>query len=676
MQPNQRRTMGEVARCWAETQPDRTAYIFLGDGEAESERLTFAELDSRASSIAAELRRLNVGEGHRVLLIYPTCSDFVTALLGCFYAGATAVPAVVDKSPRALERFRRVVRDARSTVALTTDRTFRAIQQGFATAPELESMQWVPTDRMDTSGFLSAPLVTQRDSALALIQYTSGSTSEPKGIAITHANLMATNWIVHVTQATTNEQRTVTWLPIFHDLGLIGQVMQTAYIGSLCVLMPPAAFLERPARWLEAATRYRATHAAAPNFGYELCLRKIQDQEIERLDLSALSTAVIAAEPIRSSTVLAFEKRFAGCGFSSKAFVPGYGLAEATLVVSGGPLNSGARSLVVDSDSLARYQVEVVDSAEGNAKIVVACGALAPGEQLAIVEPETCRRLSDNQVGEIWVRGPHVGKGYWNNPEETERVFGARLAESGEGPFLRTGDLGFLRDGQLYVTGRFKDLIIVRGTNHYPQDIELTVEESHANLRPGCGAAFSVTIEEEEELVVAQEIRDVNADNFREIAAAIAKGVSENHGIVPHEVVLIPPRAILKTASGKVARRPCRDAYILGQLPIVFRSSDRLKQAQIGAASEWSASSTQSSASDSLQAIVENCIIAALEMPPNYRPAPDDDLYDLGLDSASAAALLYAVEKAAGLPLTMDFLAKARTPMQMVEYLRARLTIT
>jgi acyl carrier protein len=567
-------TLAHLLQWRAQIDPDRTAYVFLEDGDSETAQTKYGELDARAHCIAAQLAMLNA-RGERALLIYPAGLDFAAALFGCFYAGVIAVPAIPEQSPRAIDRFRKIVADSQSTLVLTTATLFRMVQSALTQTGDLRSLRWILTDE-STIGCVpdyDDPLPNSED--LALIQYTSGSTSEPKGIAVSHANIMANQRMFGTALQTTEETRIVTWLPIYHDLGLIGQLLHGPYVGGLCVLMPPGAFLQKPIRWLRAISKYRGTYSASPNFGYELCLRKIAEADCQSLDLSCWTLAVNAAEPVRDSTIRDFEKRFGPYGFSQQAFFPAYGLAEATVCVSGGPCNRGAISIAVDSDALAQHRVEVVQLTASKARFLVACGEPQLDEETVIVDPDSFQRLRPDRVGEIWVRGPNVAKGYWNRPDETEQTFCAQLSDWGEGPYLRTGDLGFLRDGQLYITGRLKDLIIVRGRNHYPQDIELTMEKSHPDLRPGCGAAFSHAVGDAEELVLVQETRDGETLNYAAIADTILRAVAEAHGMVPQRVVLVPPRAVFKTSSGKIARRACREALRLRELPVLFESTVR-----------------------------------------------------------------------------------------------------
>ncbi|HEY2838835.1 MAG TPA: fatty acyl-AMP ligase [Pirellulales bacterium] len=566
-------TIVDVLRWRAEHQPDETAFVFLADGETESERWTYRELAARASAVAARLRASSE-PGDRVLLIYPPGLDFVAALLGCFIAGVTAVPAIPDPSPRAMARFRKIVADARSTLAISTEALLGMVQYSLADLPELQTMQWLATDGLFQETGAEGSCLSPGADDLAFIQYTSGSTSAPKGVAVSHGNLIYNQRMLQAGLQSSTETTIVSWLPVYHDLGLIAQLLHALYVGSNCVLMSPVAFLQKPVRWLQAITRHRGVFSAAPNFGYELCLRKISAEDCRSLDLSSWSLAMNAAEPVRHSTITGFAERFGRYGFSPRAFFPGYGLAEATICVSGGPRGQGTVTLAVNPEALAQHRVEVVPETAARAQLIIASGSSQLDEVIKIVDPETLRPAASDRVGEIWVRGSNIARGYWAQPDETSKTFEAYLAGTNDGPYLRTGDLGFLRGGQLFVTGRIKDLILIRGRNHYPQDIELTVEMIHADFRPGCNGAFSCEIENEERLVVIQEVRDNTEADLQAVALAVRLAIKKAHGIEPWAIALVQSRTVIKTSSGKIARRACREAYAQGELATLFEWND------------------------------------------------------------------------------------------------------
>ena len=373
--------------------------------------------------------------------------------------------------------------------ALTTGSILSKITAQLSQDPLLGSLRWLASDAVaeggagDWEGAWTEPQVTPE--SLAFLQYTSGSTSSPKGVMVSHGNILHNEGLIQRAFRQTARSTIVGWLPVYHDMGLIGNVIQPLYVGAACVLMSPVAFLQSPLRWLQAITRYRATTSGGPNFAFDLCARKVRQAQRDTLDLSSWQVAYNGAEPIRLETLERFSAAFEPCGFRREAFLPCYGLAEATLLVSGSLRTASPRVEHVQAVGLESHRVVEAAAGDGKAVPLVGCGEVTDGQELVIVHPDSSRRCAPDQVGEIWVAGPSIARGYWNRPEETERNFHARLAETGGGTFLRTGDLGFLKDGELFITGRLKDLVIIRGLNHYPQDIEQTVEKAHATLRPG-----------------------------------------------------------------------------------------------------------------------------------------------------------------------------------------------
>ena len=552
-------TVAGLLRARAAERPERLAVTFLADGEAEGGRLTYGELDRRAAAIAAALAG-SVRPGERALLLYPPGLDFIAAFFGCLYAGVVAVPAYPPRpNDRSQSRLRAIARDAAPRAALTTEAILAGAVEPrglLAAAPELAGLRWIPTDALSSSAGTAGALPPEPDpESVAFLQYTSGSTATPKGVMVTHANLLHNERMIGAAFQMDEDSVVVGWLPLYHDMGLIGNVLQPLHAGATCVLMSPVAFLQRPMRWLEAIGRYRGTTSGGPNFAYELCARKASPEALAGLDLASWRVAFNGAEPVRASTLERFAATFAPCGFRPEAFYPCYGLAEATLFVSGGPPGEAPR---IDSGGRR-----------------VSCGHAWLGQRIAVADPETGVEAAPGAEGEVWIAGPSVARGYWENPAATARDFNAFLA-TGEGPFLRTGDLGLLSGGELYVTGRLKDLIILRGRNLYPQDVELTAEGAHPDLRPGGGAAFAVEAVEnggEERLVIVHEVGRRRGERVEEIAEAVRRAVAAEHEAQVHEVVLIRQGGLPKTSSGKVQRRLCRELYLQGELPVVGRSA-------------------------------------------------------------------------------------------------------
>ena len=553
-------------------QPDQLAFTFLEDGEAESDRLTYSELDRRSRAIAAQLQALGAS-GERALLLYPPGLDYIAAFFGCLYAGAIAVPAYPPRNQRHAARLQTAVSvatDSQAAIALTTTAILPQVQS--LLADKIESIHWLTTDTIPAGIEDSWQKPSINSETLAFLQYTSGSTGTPKGAMLSHRNLLHN---AHMTQRLMGHSHTskfVSWLPIYHDMGLIGGVLQPLYGGFPCIMMPPASFLQSPYRWLKAISHYQATTSGGPNFAYELCVQKISQQQRETLDLSSWKVAFNGAEPIRRDTLERFAAAFAPCGFRWEAFYPCYGMAEAALMISGGLHTAPPVIKTVQGEALETDRAIATSVQSENVRTLVGCGQTLPDQKIAIANPETLTRCQPDEVGEIWVSGPSVGVGYWNRTEETERTFRAYLSDTGEGPFLRTGDLGFLQDGELFITGRAKDLIIIRGRNLYPQDIELTAEGSHPALRSGGSAAFSVDVEDEEQLVVVQEVEFRQKPNVEEVTTAIRSAIAQIHGIQVYAVVTIAAGSIPKTSSGKIQRRACRADFLSGNLKVIGSS--------------------------------------------------------------------------------------------------------
>lgn len=562
-------TLLELLRTQAYRHPDNLAYRFIQDGDSDIVTVTYAELDRRARAIGAWLEQHGAG-GERALLLYPPGLDYIASFFGCLYAGVTAVPAYPPRLNRPVPRIQSIVADSQASFALTTSTILHNLEQRFEHTPDLQALSWLNTEQVPAGLEADWRHPDISPDTLAFLQYTSGSTSKPKGVMLTHGNLMHNlKAIRHGFQIGENAVG-VFWLPSYHDMGLIGGILEPMYVNGPSTLMSPVSFLQRPFRWLEAISQYKGTISGAPNFAYDLCVDKIAPEQMETLDLSSWSLAFCGAEPIRPETLERFARTFERCGFRKTSFYPCFGMAESTLIVSGGDGPSEPRVLTIDRKSLERDLVVSATIADDNSLSMVSCGKSIVDQKIVIVNPTTLQPCEPNQVGEIWVTGPSVAKGYWGREEETRAAFGAHIADTGEGPFLRTGDLGFLHEGELFVTGRLKDLIIVHGSNHYPQDIEITVESSHAALQPGAGAAFSITENGKEQLVIIQEVtRQHRQPDINEVASAIRQAVAEKHDLQVFAIVLVKPMSIPKTSSGKIQRRATKNAFLNGDLEIV-----------------------------------------------------------------------------------------------------------
>jgi acyl-CoA synthetase (AMP-forming)/AMP-acid ligase II/acyl carrier protein len=549
-------------------QPDRLAYTFLLDGETEEANITYQQLELRAIAIACELTKRKAA-GERALLLYPPGLEFIAAFFGCLYAGVIAVPVFPPRRNQRMSRLQAIVKDAQAAFALTTTSVLADIEISLKQESELATLSWIATDNLalDPAQAWQAPEIS--GDTLAFLQYTSGSTGTPKGVMVTHTNLLHNLAQIYQAFGHSPDSQGLIWLPSYHDMGLIGGVLQPLYGGFPVTLMSPFAFLQKPLRWLKAISRYKATTSGGPNFAYDLCMDKINPSELANLDLSSWEVAFNGAEPIRAETLERFATMFAPCGFRKEAFYPCYGMAETTLLVSGGLKENPPVLRTVNAAALEQNQV-VAQSPNQKSRTLVSCGKTWLGQKVVIVNPDSLLECPANNIGEIWVAGASVGSGYWKRPLETEQAFNVNLKDCSNEPFLRTGDLGFLSDGELFVTGRLKDIIIIRGRNHYPQDIELTVQQSHPALRPFSGVAFSVEVKGQERLVVVQEVersylRRLDVD---EVVQSIRQAISSEHELQVYAIQLLVTNSLPKTSSGKIQRHACRNGFISGSLDI------------------------------------------------------------------------------------------------------------
>jgi acyl-CoA synthetase (AMP-forming)/AMP-acid ligase II len=558
----------ELLRHRVRHQADQVTFIWLVDGEHEKVELTYRELDRRARAIGAWLESKHLA-GSRALLCYPPGLEFVAAFFGCLYAQVVAVPVYPPRRNQFHNRLESIAEDACAEVALTTDTVMNRIRPLIEDTPVLRSLDWmvtchVPPGIEDT---WEPPRVDGQ--TLAFLQYTSGSTGRPKGVMLTHGNLMHNSAVISYCFEATRSVMGVFWLPSYHDMGLIGGILEPLYIGCPCVMMAPMAFLQKPYRWLSAISRFGGTTSGGPNFAYDLCVRKITPQQRATLNLSTWKVAFNGAEPVRAETLDRFIETFAPCGFRPESVYPCYGMAEATLIITGGYAKKRHVITTVDGNALAARQAVRCDASHPAARRLVGCGYALPDQQVRIVDPQTRATLGPAAVGEIWLSGPSVAQGYWRQSEATRDSFEARTADTGEGPFLRTGDLGFLLDDELYVTGRRKDLLIIRGLNHYPQDIEHTVEKCHPLLRPGCSAAFAVEANQQEHLIVAAEVERRSKADHQQVFSAVRHAVSKEHDLAVSAIVLLKAGSIPKTSSGKIQRHACQSGVFEGGLAAV-----------------------------------------------------------------------------------------------------------
>jgi acyl-CoA synthetase (AMP-forming)/AMP-acid ligase II len=559
----------DILRWRAKNQHDRLAYRFLVDGEFDEVVLTYEELDRRARSIAA-LLQTSAKAGDRALLLFPPGLDFIAAYFGCLYARIMAIP-LYPPHPARLEKtvpiIRRIAADAKPSVALLTSSLFDGFKSQNAIRDELGEIKLLATDNNKMDDWVDKwqqPEIGGND--IAFLQYTSGSTTVPRGVMVSHNNLLHNLGLIEESFGLTSKSETVFWLPPYHDMGLIGGILQSLYTGYPVTLIPHLMFLQRPIRWLQAISRFHATCSGGPNFAYDLCIRKIKPEQRELLDLSSWEVAFNGAEPVYHKTLDQFSEYFAPCGFRREAFLPCYGLAEATLMVVGGPKGRSPMIQHLVSSGLEQNHAIISPAMSEETRTLVGCGQNICDQKIRIVDAETRTPCPANQVGEIWVSGPSVANGYWNKPSETEFTFRASLFDSNEGPFLRTGDLGFLIEGELFITGRLKDLIICDGNNHYPHDIERTVEICHPAIRPAGCAAFSISNSVSERVVIIAEI-ELNLEvKPEEVIIAIRKAVAMHHDLHVDDIRFIRAGAIPRTTSGKIKHYVCKANYMAGTL--------------------------------------------------------------------------------------------------------------
>lgn len=558
----------DLLRQRAIQQPARQAYTFLVDGQEKHASLTFGQLDLQARAVAVLIGSMRARDD-RVLLLYPPGLEYISSFMGCLYARAVAVPVPPPRFNRKMERILMIAADSGARIVLTTRAILSRIESLWEKAPELRSLLWLATDDLDLSQADDWRVPEVDGATLAFLQYTSGSTATPRGVMVTHQNLLHNERLIQAAFKQTKESLILSWLPFYHDMGLIGGVLQPLYLGAKCILMSPYAFLQRPLGWLRAISDYKITTSGGPDFAYDLCVRKAAQEDCSTLDLSGWTAAFNGSEPIRPETISRFSETFKPFGFKRSSFYPCYGLAEATLLVSGGRRRSQPLVSTISDEALKGNRVVNVKPGSSDSHSLVTGGQIAAGQTVIIVDPESSTCCPADRVGEIWVSGPSVARGYYNRIEETRRTFQAYLADTGQGPFLRTGDLGFIKDGELFVTGRIKDLIIIRGQNYYPQDIEATLQNSSTALRKGCGAAFSIEVDGRQRLVIVQEVTGRRPQNPDAIIELIRQAVSEEHQLPPYSICLIKEGSIPRTSSGKVRRRECRTEFLAGKLNIL-----------------------------------------------------------------------------------------------------------
>ena len=575
-------TLADILRMRAEHTPDETAFIFLRDGEDDEEKITYKELDQAARTIAVSLSEKNL-QGARALMLFPPGLEFVKSLYGCFYAGVIAVPAYPPRKNRSLDRIKTIVVDSGASIVLTIDDIYQTFERSFFDFKELNNLSWIMMDKLNNETSKSSNRPTAQSSNrpiakspndVALLQYTSGSTGQPKGVMVTHRNIIRNVDFIRQSFSLSRKSVSVTWLPSFHDMGLIDGIIEPVYTGFPGVVIPPVAFLQKPVRWLKAISKYGGTHGGGPNFAFDLCVDGITDEEKQGLNLSQMDTLYCGAEPIRKTTLERFAAVYKDSGFRAKSLYPCYGMAETTLITSGPHSGRGPVYLGLSGKALEQHQILPVKEDDPDARYLVGVGYPWLDTEVKIVNPDTLQLCTENEVGEIWVSGSVVTAGYWNKKEETEKIFSANINKDTSRNYLRTGDLGFFHKGELYISGRLKDLIIIYGRNYYPQDIEYLAESSHPALRANASAAFSIDSGDEEKLVIVAEVERTAIRNLDipAVGEAIRQKIAEEMEIEVHAIQLLRTASILKTSSGKIQHKACKEGYLAKTLEVVGES--------------------------------------------------------------------------------------------------------
>jgi len=678
-------TLAAMLEQRAGQHPDRPAFIYEEESGHVNE-FTYSKLDARARAIAAWLVERTEPDD-RVLLVYPPGLEFIAAYFGCIYAGVLPVPATYPKPRRPMPRLDSIVADCQPQLVLTHSSSLDGLALD-KLSPALQELVWEPTDHLASSVGSGFQAVARTANDIAFLQYTSGSTSEPRGVIVSHGNL------IHNLQAIcegfavgshgdSDEIATgVFWLPAYHDMGLIGGILAPIFVGGTSYLLAPTTFLRRPLRWLELLSRVEADISGAPNFGYKLAVEKTTAAERAQLNLKNWQVAFCGAEPIHHETLNDFSDAFAEAGFSPAAFYPCYGLAETTLLATGGKGPTGPNILHVDRQELGNHRGVSINSSHPRAQALVGCGKAHNGNTVKVVDPKTNHELEEGEVGEIWVGGGSVACGYWNRDELNKEIFQASIDNDGQQNYLRTGDLGFHHQGELFVTGRLKDVIIIRGRNHYPHDIEHSTQHAHEAV--DMGAAFSVEGEREEQLVVVHQIRrEHRKADKNEVLRAIRKRIVDEHELDPHAILLIRPASLPITSSGKVQRNKCRELYLAGQLSVV---------------GEWASHATNSECSAERAAVladspgflenlgqqslveltdeIQRWLIAWLTERANLNPGtmtPTTPFAELGIDSLTAVEISQELDQILGLQLPPMVIWSCPDPNALAEYLAEQL---
>jgi acyl-CoA synthetase (AMP-forming)/AMP-acid ligase II/acyl carrier protein len=663
--------------------PERLAFTFEDDS-GQSQSWSFSQLDHRMRTLGGWLaKRTSVGD--RVLLVYPPGLEFIAAFLGCIAAGAIPVPATYPKPRRPMPRLDSIVADCQPSLVLTHSSVLGGLSLD-QQSPAISELTWESTDSIPTVDNVAYVPIPRSPDDLAFLQYTSGSTSEPRGVMVSHGNILHNLEAIRQGYSLSFDKhaKSVFWLPAYHDMGLIGAILEPLYVAATSTFIAPTTFLRRPQRWLELLSETQADISGAPNFGYELAIKKSTPEERAALDLSHWRLAFCGAEPINPATLTEFAEAFAPAGFKIGAFYPCYGLAESTLMVTGGQCPNGPRVLHVDREALRSHQVIANNSSNDQTQSVVSCGPECTGLTVKIVDPQTHAELAPDHVGEIWIHGGSVARGYWNKPSVNQEIFQARLLAGESGNFLRTGDLGFVHEGELFVTGRLKDVIIIRGRNHYPHDLERSAQNAHEAV--DMGAAFSIEVNGHEELALVHQWRREYRDaDHNQIIHAIRTAIVAEHEIDPHAIVLIRPASLPITSSGKVQRQQCRDMYLRGELQVTTEWVNQHCAGELDgdtpeplAAPDCLQRLGQLSG-EQLRIELQQWLVAWLTIRANLLPGtlqPTTPFAQLGIDSITAVEISQELDQLLGLQSPPMVIWSCPNPAELADFLAEELEAT
>ncbi|TGE21480.1 AMP-dependent synthetase [Hymenobacter aquaticus] len=653
-------TLTHYLAHYASTSPAKVVFVYLDEEEANTCSITYAELNERVTELARHLAGRGLGS-QRAMLLYAEGLDFIVAFLACLRASVTAVPMFLPRGSKHMARLTTIISDSQSSAILTSGKYLSRIQTGL---PELAMPVLATDEPLEAVAFQErAPALDTAANTIAFIQYTSGSTGRPKGVMVSHQNLLHNELLIQQAFGCDEDSIIGSWLPFYHDMGLIGNILHTVFTGGRGVLMSPFYFLQKPQRWLQAISDYRVTHSGGPNFAFDLCVDRVDAAEVSTLDLSCWKVAYNGSEPVRAATLARFRAHFRAAGFQSNAFFPCYGLAEATLLVSGAKTNPEYRTLAVDGDQLPANQLCLLDPAEPSARILVASGRVADGMHVRILDATTQQEAGELKIGEICIAGDSTSAGYWNL--DNERI---AFRSDDTQRYFKTGDLGFFHQRDLYITGRLKELLIIRGKNYYPYDIEFSAGTAHEAVEKNGVAAFAVEIAGAEELVVLAELKRQHARtaDTRPIIKAIEHKVLDETGLRPYDVVLVPPLSIPRTSSGKLQRVQCAQNYHQNYLTALTQAREtavldtadyllRLSKAQ------------QEGTAESIQHYLKMVLASKLQHCPADQISGTQELTSLGIDSLRSMEIVNTLNRELSLQLDATQLFQINTVEELAE---------